>query len=172
MDIISKLEKKVLEWSRNVPHLPVSGQRWLGTNIWWIVLVCAIISGIAFLISLAGLSTTISLIGAPSSAYFVTTSFTSLAILGYSVSIVFLTATGLLLAFAVKPLQNMQKKGWVLLFMTLLVEALSVIVHAVLSFSVAGFIVEILFGAIGLAIGAYFIAEIHGQFSHHVREHR
>lgn len=173
MEFIDKLEKIVLGWAKNVPHLPVSVQRWLGTNVWWIVLVGAIISGIAFLISLAGLFTAISLIGAPSSAYFVTSSFTSLAILSASVSLVFLAANGLLLGFAVKPLQDMQKKGWVLLFTTLLVEALSVIVHAVLSFSVAGFIVGILFGAIGLAIGAYFIAEIHGQFSHRVRgDHR
>jgi hypothetical protein len=167
MEFISKLEKVVLGWAKNVPHLPVSGQKWLAANVWWIVLVCAIFSGIAFLFAIAGLFTLISLIGAVSSAYYVTGSnYTSLSIMNASIGLVFLVASGLLLAFAVKPLQNMQKKGWVLLFMTLLVEALSVVVNAVLSFSVAGFIISILFGAIGLAIGAYFIAEIHGQFGH------
>ena len=82
------------------------------------------------------------------------------------VSLVFLVATGILLALAVKPLKALEKKGWVLLFMTLLLEALSVVVNAVLSFSVLGFIMSLLFGAIGLAIGAYFIFEIHGQFGH------
>ncbi|HEY8992324.1 MAG TPA: hypothetical protein VIM37_00560 [Candidatus Microsaccharimonas sp.] len=167
MEFISKLEKVVLGWAKNVPHLPAAGQKWLGANIWWIALIGAIVSGIAFLFAIIALFTLISLIGAVSSTYYIAGSnYTSLSILNAAVSLVFLVANGLLLAFAVKPLQNMQKKGWVLLFMTLLVEALSVVVNAVLSFSVAGFIIGILFGAIGLAIGAYFIAEIHGQFAH------
>lgn len=169
MELISKLEKTVLGWAKNVPHLPAAGQKWLGQNVWWIVLIGAIISGIAFLVALVGLFGAIALLSAPSSVYFVTSSYTSLAIVSYCVSIVFLVANGLLLGAAVKPLQAMQKKGWVLLFMTLLVQALSVVVNAVLSFSVAGFILGILFGAVGLAIGAYFIFEIHGQFGHRVK---
>ncbi|HEY8885918.1 MAG TPA: hypothetical protein VIM31_00235 [Candidatus Microsaccharimonas sp.] len=167
MEYISKLEKLVLGWAKNVPHLPPAAQKWLGVNVWWITAVGAIISAIAFLFALAGVFTLISLIGAVSSAYYVVGSnYSSLAIMTGIVSLVFLAANAALLGFAVKPLQNLQKKGWVLLFITLLVEALSVVVHAVLSFSVVGFIIGILFGAIGLAIGAYFIAEIHGQFGH------
>ncbi|MBC7564769.1 hypothetical protein H7100_00850 [Candidatus Saccharibacteria bacterium] len=169
MELISKLEKTVLGWAKNVPHLPAAGQKWLGQNVWWIALIGAIVSGIAFLVSLVGLLGAIALLSAPSSLYFVTSSYTSLAILGFCVSLVFLAANGVLLGVAVKPLQDMQKKGWVLLFMTLLVEALSVVVNAVLSFSVAGFILGIMFGAVGLAIGAYFISEIHGQFGHRVK---
>lgn len=168
MEFIGKLEKTVLGWAKNVPHLPAAGQRWLGNNVWWIVLIGAIFSGIAFLFALAGLFTLISLLGAVSNTYYVTGNFTSLAIMKAIISLVFLVINGLLLAFAVKPLQNKEKKGWVLLFMTLLVEALSVIINAILTFSFVGFVISILFGAIGLAIGAYFIAEIHGQFGHRV----
>lgn len=166
MELISKLEKIVLGWAKNMPHLPVAGQKWLATNVWWIVLVGAILSGIALLVSIGTLFTAIALISATSSLYYVSGSYTGIAVLNAAVSLVFLLASGLLLAFAVKPLQYMQKKGWVLLFMTLLVQALSVIVNAVLSFSVVGFIIGIIFGAIGVAIGAYFISEIHGQFGH------
>lgn len=170
MEFISKLEKTVLGWAKNVPHLPPVGQKWLGTNIWWIVLVGAILSGIAFLSTIGILFTAIALIGAASSAYYVSgSSYTSLAVLNAAVSLVFLVMSGILLALAVKPLRLKQKKGWVLLFLTLLVEALSVVVGAVLSFSIIGFIISILFGAIGLAIGAYFIFEIHGQFAHPVK---
>lgn len=169
MEFISKLEKVVLGWAKNVPHLPTAGQKWLGANIWWIALIGAIFSGVAFLFAAGGLLTLISLLGAVSSAYYVTGNYTSLAMLNAAVSLVFLALNGVLLALAVKPLQNMQKKGWVLLFLTLLVQAFSVVVNAVLSFSVAGFIIGILFGAIGLAIGAYFVAEIHGQFGHHAK---
>jgi len=166
MEYISKLEKIVLGWVKNVPHLPPAGQKWLAANVWWIAAIGAVVSAIAFLVSLAGLSTLLSLLGAASSAYYVTGNYTSVAILSAFVSLFFLAVNGVLLGLSVKPLQNMQKKGWVLLFLTLLVEALSVVVHAVLSFSAVGFIIGILFGAIGIAIGAYFIFEIHGQFSH------
>ncbi|MDB5179461.1 MAG: hypothetical protein JWN12_93 [Candidatus Saccharibacteria bacterium] len=169
MEYISKLEKLVLGWAKNAPHLPAAGQKWLGANVWWIALVGAIISGIAILVSLGAIVTLIGTLGAPSNAYYVTSDYTSLAIMTAIVSFVFLVANGILLALAVKPLQEMQKKGWVLLFLTLLVEALSVVVHAVLSFSVVGFIIGIIFGAVGLAISAYFIAEIHDQFGHRAR---
>jgi hypothetical protein len=169
MDAISKLEKVVLGWARNVPHLPGTWQKWLGVNVWWVALVGAILSGIWFLFALGGILTLVSLLGAVSSAYYVTGNYTSLAIMNAVISLVFLVASGLLLAFAVKPLQDMNKKGWVLLFMALLVEALSVVVSAVLTFSIVGFVINILLGAIGLAVGAYFISEIHGQFSHRVK---
>jgi len=166
MEFISKLEKIVLGWAKNVPHLPAAGQKWLGDNVWWIALIGAILSGIAALVTLGAFFTAISLLSAVSSIYYVSSTYTSIAVLTSAVSLVFLIINGLLLAFAVKPLQLKQKKGWVLLFMTLLVEALSVVLNAVLSFSVVGFIIRILFGAIGIAIAAYFIFEIHGQFSH------
>lgn len=169
MELISKLEKLVLGWTKNVPHLPVAGQKWLGANVWWIALIGAIVSGISFLFAIAGLFTLISLLGAVSSAYYVTGTYTTMSVVSSAIGLVFIAINGILLALAVKPLQNMQKKGWVLLFMTLLVEAISVIVGAVLSFSVVGFIISILFGAIGLAIGAYFISEIHGQFGRTVK---
>lgn len=166
MEFINKLEKTVLGWTKSVPHLPVVAQKWLGSNVWWIALVGAILSGIAVLFALVALSALIAIIGAPSNAYYVYGGYTGTAIVASLVSLAFLIGNGILLALAVNPLKAKQKKGWVLLFLTLLLEALSVVVNAVLTFSVLGFIIGILFGAIGLAIGAYFVFEIHGQFAH------
>jgi len=164
MEYINKLEKVVLGWAKDVPHLPVVARKWLGTNVWWIVLICAILSGISFLISVSNLFNQLSLLNAPSNAYYVTSDYTSIAILHIVVSAVFILVSGLLLALAVQPLQNKEKKGWVLLFVTLILEALSVVVNSVLTFSVVGFVLGILFGAIALAIVAYFVFEIHDQF--------
>lgn len=169
MELINKLERLVLGWVKDVPHLPEAARKWLGINVWWIVLIIAIIGGLGFLGALSGFFTYLSLIGASSSAYYINATYTSVALLNSAVSLVFLGATVALLAFAVKPLKERQKKGWVLLFFTLLVEALSVVVGAVLSFSASAFIIQILFGAIGIAIGAYFITEIHSQFAHPVK---
>jgi len=166
MELISKLEKIVLGWAKNVPHLPPTARKWLGINIWWIVLICAVITAIAFLSNLDTLFRYISLLGATSSAYYINASYTSYAVMNTAVNLIFLAASAALLGLAVKPLKEKQKKGWVLLFFSLLVIALSVVVGAVLSFSVGGFVVQILFGAIVLGAVAYFITEIHGEFAH------
>lgn len=166
MELINKLEKTILGWVKHVPHLPVAGQKWLGINAWWIILVCTIISGFATLFALIGLSALVSLIGSVSSTYYVTGTMSNWAIVSSAVSVVFLALVTLIYALAVKPLQNRQKKGWVLLFLSWIVNGVSVVVSSVLSMSVVGFIIGILFGAIFLAISGYFIFEIHGQFAH------
>ena len=166
MELISKLEKLVLGWAKSVPHLPVVAQRWLGTNVWWIVLIGAIISGIAFLFAIGSVFTAVSFLAAPSVLYYIAGTYSGMIVVNAIVGVVFIAIIGLLMAFAITPLKEKQKKGWVLLFLALLVEAFSVVVNAVLSFSVFGFISTLLFGAIALAIGAYFLFEIHGQFGH------
>jgi len=166
MDYMKKLETMVAGWHKGVPHLPVAGQKWLAANIWWIVLVGAIISGISVLFALGGLFTLIALVGAVSSSYYVYGGVTSWAILSSLVALLFTAAAAALLALAVKPLKERQKKGWVILFATLLLNTLAVVVNAVLSFSVFGFVFGIIFGAIFLGIYAYFLYEIHGQFAH------
>jgi hypothetical protein len=176
MEFITKLEKKVLGWVKGVPHLPVEGQKWLAENMWWMVLVLAIISGVNFLYTLAALVTQIDLIGSASSSYYISSSFTSLSIVNLVIKLLLVGITGLLLALAVKPLQVRSKKGWVLLFIILLVEALWVVVHAALSLNFSGFIVSMLFGVVGGEIGAivllvcaYFVFEVHSQFGHSVK---
>ena len=166
MDLINKLEKTILGWVKNVPHLPVGVQKWLAVNVWWIILVVAILSGLATLFALFGLFVLITLIGSVSSTYYVTGTTSSWAIVSSAVSVVFLALVTLICAVAIKPLQNKQKKGWVLLFLSWIVNGVSVVVSSVLSMSVVGFIIGIMFGAIYLAISGYFIFEIHGQFAH------
>lgn len=171
MELITKLEKKVLGWVKGVPHLPVEGQKSLADNVWWIVLVLAISSGVNLVYTLGALVTQIDLIGSVSSSYYISSSYTSLSIVNLAIKLLFVGITGLLLALAVKPLQVRSKKGWVLLFIILLVEALWVVVHAVLSLNFTGFIVSMLFGVVGGEIGAivllictYFVFEVHSQF--------
>lgn len=167
MEMLQKLETMVAGWVKNVPHLPAGGQKWLATNVWWIVLIGAIVTGISLLFAIAGLFTLIALLSAVSSVYYVAgAGVTGLSILGAVVALVFAIAQGLLLALAVKPLKDRQKKGWVILFAGWLLNIVSIVLSAILSFSVFGFISGILFGAIGIAISGYFLFEIHGQFAH------
>lgn len=169
MQFVSKLEKMVLGWAKNIPHLSVTARKWLGDNVWWIVLVGVIFSAIAALVGIDALLNLLSVLASVSGMYYVTGLYTGIDVLQSVVAIVFLVVSGLILALAVKPLQAKQKKGWNLLFIGLLINAVSALVSAVLSFSVFGFIGGILFGAIFIAIGAYFVTEIHGQFEHRLK---
>jgi len=166
MEYIHKLETTVSGWVKNVPHLPVSGQKWLAQNVWWLVLIGAIISAISLLISLTTIAGLVAIIGTTSSFYYASESILTLAILSSIVALVFIGLEGLLLALAVKPLKEQQKKGWVILFALLLLNVISTVVNAIFTFSVGGFIIGIIFGAIWLAIFAYFLFEIRGQFAH------
>lgn len=160
---MNKIEGAVAKVAKDLPHLPVGGRKWLGENVWWIVIVGA---GIAALASLVRLIDIIRAADALSrlSAYIpigstgtwaVTASFTSLALVVLQV---------IILAFAIQPLKNRQKKGWSLLFLTALVSAVAIVVTAVISLDVLQLILTLIFGAIFLAIGLYFVFEIRDQF--------
>lgn len=166
MEILNKLESTIHGWVKSVPHLPVAGQKWLGQNVWWIVLIGTILSAIAGLVAIGGIFTLLALMSAYA-IYAPTATVGSL--IGAIVSVVFLVLQVLLMAMAIKPLKAGQKKGWVILFASWLLNIVSVVLGAVLSFSIFGFITGILFGAIGVAISGYFLFEIHGQFAHTVK---
>lgn len=166
MEYITKLEKRVLSWFKTIPGLPVNGRKWLADNVWWIALVGAILTGLAILQSISSIMTLMAVLNTVVGSYYVSTAGTTLSVVNSIVGIFFMVISGLLLAVAVKPLKAKQKKGWVLLFGSWLVSALGVFVSAVLSFSVLGFIIGILFGAVWIVISGYFLFEIHGQFAH------
>lgn len=173
MDLLHKLELKVLSWLKNVPHLPAGGQKWLADNVWWIVLIGVIIGGIATLFAFIGLFALIALLGAPSNAYYVYGGgVTAWAIVNAIVALSFSIVTVVLSAIAIKPLQAKQKKGWVLLFITWVLYVLNVFISAVLTLNALSFIVSIIFGALFAAVGAYFLFEIHGHFNHEAKKAR
>jgi hypothetical protein len=162
--LLRRVEVLLEKWWKGIPHLPKGGQRWLAENVWWLTLIGAILSAISFLVLL----NTIRQLASPVSyfGYVLTPAYTGWAIFTSIVSLVFVVITGLLLAFAVKPLRAIDKKGWTLLFIVGLVEAVNIVLNAILSLSVFGFITEIIFGAIGFAIGMYFLFEIRDHFAH------
>lgn len=166
MDIITKLENLVLRWVKGLPHLPQPAQKWLATNVWWIALIGAILTGISLLFTLGTLFTAISIIGSVAASYYAASSFTTWTIVTALVSIAFSIGQGLLLAVAVQPLKALQKKGWVLLFLSWLLGVVAMVVSAVLTLNPFSFIFGLIFGAVWVAISGYFLFEIHGQFAH------
>lgn len=166
MEPLGKIEKKILTWTKDIPQLPLSARKWLGENIWWIVLIVAIISGISALALLNGTLNLISVLGTVGASFYAVATVTSWGITVNFINLAFIIGVTILLAVAVKPLQLKQKKGWVLLFAAWLLAIVSAVVSALLSFNIFNFIIDIIFAAIWVAISGYFIFEVHGQFAH------
>jgi hypothetical protein len=163
MSLVSNLESKVATLLKPVPHLPAGGQKWIAENVWWIAIISLVASIISVFVAIAGIIAFFAFV--PVSYYGYSQVYAGPSVLGLIVSLLVAIVEIGILAMAIKPLRAVNKKGWTLLFVLLLINAASAVVSAVLSLSVFGFIFGIIFGAIGCAIGAYFLFEIHGHFS-------
>lgn len=157
MELVHKLENTVADWYKGAPHLPPNGQVWLWKNVWWIVLIGVIVA-VFSLISILGL---LMLALGLSAGYAATyggldSGFAGLAMISLIVSIIFWVLTIILEAVAIKPLKELQKKGWDLIFIVILLNLAFSVVSLVLSLNIIGLI----FTFIWSAIGAYFLFEI------------
>lgn len=166
MESLSKLERKILGWLKDVPHLPVSVRQWLGENIWWIAVIGTVLTGIAVLGLLGSIFNSIGLLNTPAASFYASTTFITWIIINAIVALVFTAIELILLANAIKPLKTKQKKGWVLLFATWLVGVVAMVVSAILTLNPLSFIGNLIFGTIWVALTGYLLFEIHGQFAH------
>ncbi len=158
MDSLHKLETTVATWYKSVPHLPPEGRKWIATNAWWLVLIGVIVNVIA----LWGLMTLLFFASAILTGY-AGIAGAALGGLLWVASFVFF-AFGVLViiigAMAVKPLKVMRKKGWVLLFVILLLTVASHVVDFLFKFN----LFELVWGLLGAAVGGYFLFEVRDYF--------
>ena len=166
MSVIAKLEQIGHSSLKGVPHLPLVWRKWFGENIWWIVLAAAIFSGISALFEITGVIGTLSIIGTVAAKYYSSSAGLAWGIVSGLVSFAFIVFSTVLLAMAVMPLKERQKKGWVLLFASWLVSVASVFINGLLTLNVIYFALSLMFGAVFLAATGYLLFEIHGQFAH------
>lgn len=166
MNALKNLEQTVAGWLKKAPRLPRVSKVWLGDNLWWVAAVFAVLTAIAVLGSVMSVLGNLSMLGNPYVSYYTTTTIVGLAAINTTISLVFTAAICILLATAVTPLREKQKKGWSLVFVSLIVSAVSVAVGAVLTLNVFGFLANIIFGALWLAFAAYILFEAREQFIH------
>lgn len=166
MEIIQKLEKKIASGYKSVPNLPVSGRKWLAENVWWLAVISVILSAISILVSLIAVISFMTWTGSLDaySGYYSTSPYASGWIIGAIITLVFTVAITILTASAISHLRVQRSRGWMLLFVVYLLSVVEVFANAILTYSVAGFIGGILFGAIGLAISGYFLFQIRSYF--------
>lgn len=166
MDFLHKLERTVHGWYKSVPHLPNDVQKWIGDNAWWLAAIAAVLSGIGAIGFLSAVFGDLAALSSPIVSYYASTTFVTWVIAKTLVAMVFLALECLLFALAINPLKAKQKKGWVLLFAALLLSGVSVFVNSLLTLDAFSFITNVIFGALWLAVCAYFLFEIHEEFAH------
>lgn len=159
METIRALEVRIAQWYKPVPHLPQGGQKWLTENIWWIALVGAIIGAFGALsLILITLFGGVFLAGA---VFLYSAKFGGLALLIAAVGVGVTLLNIVLTAMAVSPLKNIQKKGWSLLFIALLLSAIPMILGDLLRLHIFSIIEDVLL----VAVGGYFLFEIRDQYN-------
>lgn len=166
MEFVKKLEGMLAGWYKQVPfHLPAGGRKWLATNVWWLVLIGVVLGALSVFASVQAAlwAQQATRIYSDAIAYYgiAPAANTSLNMTALWVSILFFAAIVVLELMAISPLKAQKKRGWNLLFLTMLVSAVSSVVSAVLQMSPMGLVGA----ALGLAIGGYFLFEIHESFN-------
>ncbi len=165
MEIVRKLEDSIAKMMASMPHLPAGGRKWLGENVWWIVLVGASLGALSIIVGLVNLMNTITMVNAFSAYVPVGSYGIGWAITTAVVGMIFSAMQIVVLALAIKPLKEGKRSGWNLLFMATLVAAVAAVVAGVLTLNVLSFILTILFSAIFLGISLYFTFEIREHFA-------
>lgn len=159
MEYVNKIENMAAEWYKKAPHLPKNGQKWLATNAWWIVLVGVILGGLGVLMTILGtfaIGALLTVAGGAAGA-----ALAGVALIAVLVALVFAIAVLVLMLLAISPLKAMQRKGWKLLFLVVLLQVASLALHFIFSFDLFGLI----WGLLMAAVGAYFLYEVRDYFA-------
>lgn len=158
MESLQKLEATVGEWYKNMPHLPKNGQRWLAENAWWIVLVGVILGAIGaiglLMVTLAAGAILTGAFGVYGAA------LGGVAFVAALVGVAFMAAYVIVAGLAISPLKAMQRKGWSLLFLTVVINVAALALDFVFTFN----LFKLVWGLVMAAVGAYFLYEVRDYF--------
>lgn len=166
MNGIESLEKKLAGMYEQLPHLPKGGRQWLGENAWWLVIIGVVLSvmGLIAIVSallfVGGAITALGGVSGGSVGAAVGAVAGGVILVAGLVSIAVFVAETVLMGMAISPLKEHKKRGWTLLFYVALINAASVIVTSVLNLN----IFSLVFGLFWVAVGGYFLFEVHGFF--------
>jgi len=166
MKLLEKLEDIIGGWLKPLPKLPAATSKWIATNAWLIVLIGVILSAIGTIFMFFGVFAAIPLMSVTTSVYgyAIAATYTIWYVMSLIFSLIFMAMTVIISAMAIAPLRAGQKKGWTLLFWILVLRAIAVVIDAILSYSVMGFIGVIIWGAVGLAVSAYVLFSVRSYF--------
>lgn len=165
MDTVRNLEKQAAGWYKQLPHLPAEVRTWLGNNVWWLVLVGVVLLGLSLLALIPLVLTALGLSAVLGASLLGSYSYAG-GLAWVSVLFALATAVAVLVLFllAVSPLKAKSKKGWSLLFLSLLVALVFDLASDIVNMSVFGVVTSLLWAA----VEGYFLFEIRDEFGRKV----
>lgn len=145
-----KIDNKIVDLHAKLPHLPTNGRQWLANNIWWIVLIAAVVGAFGvFVLMVFTLIGGIFWIGA---AFLFAAKFGGLALLA-AMLVLFLTLANVVLAImAISPLKTKRRNGWLLLLASLFAGFIAALLTDFISVNEWAAVKEVVFFAIGLYV--------------------
>lgn len=158
METVNKIESMVAQWYKGMPHLPKNGQQWLAKNVWWLALISVILGamGIFALLSITLFAGAV-LTAAGGVAGAAIAGFSMIVVLVYlAIAVISLVIT----IMAISPLKALKKRGWTLLFLTILLMVVEKVVYFVFDYN----LFSLVWGLLMSAVAAYFLFEIRSFF--------
>lgn len=159
MDLVDKVERTLGAWYGRLPQLPQKLRLWIADNMWWIMLIGAVVM-VAGLLSVLGvllLGTMLLSVFAGVYGHVVGVIVAMLAL----VWITLYTVDMVLLFMAISPLKAHELRGWRLLFYGFLLGVAVEITYVFVSADVASFI----WSMIVTAFGGYVLYQVRDHFA-------
>ena len=168
MKQITRLEEWMNGHFKTYPHLPNEIKHWFASNIWWLVAIIIALIGISALSALVQILSHFFYVGTYyfSTSYYDTTTFIVYSTIRAALALFFAIIQILIFVYALKPLKNKEKKGWVLLFIAFLVNALAKLVDSIMMFDAMMFVFEFALSCVWYIAVFYILFEIRTKFSH------
>jgi len=164
MKNINKIETMIEGWLKPLPHIPAKWSKMLADNLWWIVGIGIVLTGIALLMALGVLFAGLSFLGGMSGyGALLANVYTGWWMAAAVISMAIPAVSVVLMGMAFNPLKAMQKKGWNLLFLASLVTAAAQILSVALNFNYV-LIFSLIMTLAGVAVGIYLLFEIKSYF--------
>lgn len=164
MNPLTTLEKTLARLFAQAPHLSVNARRWVGENIWWIVLVIALASTLGLLGDLPKLLKTASMTAATYNVFYPYSAVTVGSVVASGLVTLSLGVVIVVLLFlAVTPLKEQRLIGWRLLLMTRIIAIISAIATFIIliqNFSLYGLLWDLAF----ILIELYILFEVRDEF--------
>lgn len=166
MDRVRKLESLTENWLAPFPHLPDVIRKWLADNLWWLVVLVSFSMAISAIVTLGQLFGYMSYMGnAPGYLSVYTSSQYPIGwLLTALLALVYFSVVTVLYAKAATSLKEHMRHGWDILFIVLIIGAAKMLLDAVFTFNIFGFIFGLLFELIGIMIASYFLFEVRSYF--------
>ena len=154
--MVTDIEHIIAGWMKDLPHLPKDLTKWLADNAWWLAIIGVVLGAIGVVSMLSVMTVGSAFVGAVAGAAVGGTLFLS-SMLSIAVAAVAVVVAGL----AISPLKAMQKKGWDLLFLSVLISFAGGVILNLVGLNIVG----ALYTALGAAIGCYVLLEVQSYFA-------